>query len=166
MRVYAWNVPVQVQILSPHPLIPSSCLRTECILRKCCMERKAESSQLMSPHGMHHNPNKILEFRLLSQLMSPHGMHRILALPVNVSRTPNSCLRTECIVGLFGGWSMALAPNSCLRTECIHLLRSRRLRAKSSQLMSPHGMHPPADGAGDVQQPSQLMSPHGMHRFE
>ena len=99
MRVYAWNVAVQVQILSPHPLTPSSCLRTECIpttpsltaagaatpsscLRTECItimatkDAMAVHSQLMSPHGMHRSQCGTLAISFSSQLMSPHGMHR------------------------------------------------------------------------------------------
>ena len=73
--------------------------------------------------------------------MSPHGMHH-----------PR-----------YHGARHGGTPNSCLRTECILLILPTRLHQLSSQLMSPHGMHPNTTCRYAAIRSSQLMSPHGMH---
>ena len=81
--------------------------------------RFLQSSQLMSPHGMHLTNGNDELCRFASQLMSPHGMHQEgYKFRFDLS-PPNSCLRTECI---FSGVSVMSEKNF-------------------SQLMSPHGMH-------------------------
>ena len=98
---------------------PNSCLRTECIMTRRLSANASNSSQLMSPHGMHHylkekpcddwasqlmsphgmhhNPVTLYAGGCNSQLMSPHGMHRLSPRCTSFILAPNSCLRTECI---------------------------------------------------------------------
>ena len=143
------------QLMSPHGMHLVSLIN--------CL--KLLDSQLMSPHGMHRDivenvvnyvtPNSCLRTECIhirssfltiqhSQLMSPHGMHRPLKPEAICRLSPNSCLRTECIPGIGGARFVTQAPNSCLRTECIMVPSVNSLHRIDSQLMSPHGMHPPS----------------------
>ena len=65
----------QVQIPSPRPLTPSSCLRAECITGRKGKPHGQIHSQLMSPRGMHRRSKLMCLNTSSSQLTSPRGMH-------------------------------------------------------------------------------------------
>ena len=186
MRVYAWNVPVQVQILSPHPLTPSSCLRSECIHQmgnrnpcqrtpNSCLRTECILPPCLRRAAMW-SPNSCLRTECIA--LGVAGLY-LMPLPTHVSArnasclpicrcssrgTPNSCLRTECISGGFStGCSVPLPTHVSARNASRYASWKRKLRPLpthvSARNASRYQRHPPATGL------SQLMSPHGMHPY-
>ena len=185
MRVYAWNVPVQVQILSPHPLTPSSCLRTECIF-----QRHLSHGDLRTPNSCLRTEcilrvRRVIICTVRSQLMSPHGMHRYkeiihyaaFLLPTHVSarnasaaekqRTGGRKLPTHVSARNASRTTRTTTGGRGLPTHVSARNASGRefiyIDIPASQLMSPHGMHPAGGRQAVCHARSQLMSPHGMH---
>ena len=186
---------------------PNSCLRTECITRtidraagiirsqlmsphgmhRCRQGQLHRSlpSQLMSPHGMHRCPRRSSVSMFCSQLMSPHGMHQSSFVSSSSPVTPNSCLRTECIICVLFGLTVGAPPNSCLRTECIvglfggwsMALLPTHVSARNASPCSFSQFRPDFSPNSCLRTEcikktldalvnpscSQLMSPHGMH---
>ncbi len=174
----------QVQIPSPRPLTPSSCLRAECI--KSDAEEKPPEELPTHVSARNASLRRVpLYVPSRSQLMSPRGMHPARTLQrMTAATAPNSCLRAECIAIPTLALIVHSAPNSCLRAECIFLkcwdcfalglpthVSARNastgngycLETTISQLMSPHEMHPTQISIWRRNQCSQLMSPHEMH---
>ena len=136
----------QVQIPSPRPLTPNSCLRAECITGRKGKPHGQIHSQLMSPRGMHRRSKLMCLNTSSSQLTSPRGMHlerqhhgQLQAL------LPTHVFARNASHGESGIYPVAALPTHVSARNASGDQQKRQGRA-GSQLMSPHEMHRTALG--------------------